>query len=199
MRRPHAQRAEPQPPQTLLRKRTLEPERNRLEPPLRRATRIAAGAAASRRSANPSTDADAGSSHCASSIATSKGSLRSSPSSWNTANAIARSSGADPSASSSSSAAESARRCGDGNDASPSGNTGLSSRRARRTRRPSRRPPDGTRNGKTAITRLRHRGLEQRRLPDPASPSSTSALGRSPSTKAVTAASSSSLPTIPGA
>ena len=169
VRRPDAQRAEPQPPQPLLRKRTLEPERNRLRAVAaardeNRGRRRRKPAKRKRRAQTPTPHR--ATAHHRPPPAAAR--FDRSPSSWNTANAIARSSGADPSTSSSNSAAESARRCGDGNRASPSGRHGpqqVGERSEREGRLGARRT--ARENGKTAIPRLRHRGLEQRRLPDP--------------------------------
>ena len=177
----HAQRAEPQPPQPFIRKRTIEPERSRLlavaatrdENRHRRRRKPAKRKRKHRRRRRIQPlhiiDRDQ------------QRPPPRSPRSWNTANAIARSSGTDPSTSSSSKAAESARRCGNGNRSSPSGNTGLN-RSASAANENAASAPAG-RHEKTANPCSRASATAASNsvvFPIPASPSSTSASGASP-------------------
>ena len=125
MRGTDAQRAEPQPPQPLARKRTVEPQRRR---PLAAAAARDEDRCRRRRRAGetrtraPTQTQDRATARHRPPQHRSVATLSNSPS---IANAISRTSSADPWTSSSSRAAESARRCGTGNRSSPSGNTGL--------------------------------------------------------------------------
>ena len=118
--------------------------------------------------------------------------------SWNTANAIALSSGADPSISSSSKAAASARRCGLGNRPKPlrqhrAQEIGEGGKREGRLgcRRAARE------DGKTMLPRLHHGRDEECRLPDPRLAVQHKALGRSrpAAKKSASTATSTSRPT----
>ncbi len=195
------QRPDPQSPQLFTRKRTVEPQRSRL--PAAAAAcdehRVPAPAA-SRRSANASTDADGASSHCTSSTATSNGPPASSPSSRNRANAIARSSGGAPATSSSSRAADKRptlwqAAIGRAPPAAPAARD----QRAPRTRMPSRSQPDGRRRRRSPArgpTRpSRRTAWSSRSLPH--RPSTIATGTRRPAArKSASAATSASRPTI---
>ena len=160
-------------------------------------TRTATGAAASLRSANESTEADAASSHCTSSTAISNAAPLRSPRSWKTA-----------------------RRDRPLSWRRPLDLFQQQSRRKRTALRP-RQPPQPLRHlrtqeigeggkregrlgsrrtaredGKTMRPRLHHRCVEERRLPIPASPSSTSPWGvdRPAARKSASTATSTSRP-----
>ena len=201
VRRPHAQRAERQPPQTLLRKRTLEPERNRL-----RAVAAARDENRGRRSRQPAKRKPEHGRRRRIEP------LRIVDRHEQAARFVPPRAAGTPRTRSPARPAQTPRRprattppqapgaAATASDANPSGNTGLS-RSASAANEKAVSAPAG-RHEKTAKPRSRASDTAASNsvvFPIPASPSSTSALGRSPSTKAVTAASSSSLPTIPGA
>ena len=198
MRRADAQRAEPQPPQPLARKRALEPERSRL-----RAAAAARDENRDRRCRQPSKrEREHGRRRRIQPLhvvdRNQQRPARALLSSWNTANAIARSSGAAPSTSSSSNAAAKRPTLRHRQPRSPSGNTGRK-RSASAANENAASAPAG-RHEKTAKPCSRAAASAASNsvvLPIPASPSSTSAAGvsRPAARKSASTATSASRPT----
>ena len=169
MRRPDAQRAEPQPPQPLIRKRALEPERSRL---------LAARCGA-RRESRPAPPQAAEARTRARTPTPHRATARRRPRPAAARRRARRAAGTPRTRSPARPAPPprpppaarpptSARRCGNGNRSSPSGSTGpqeIGERRERERRLGARRTAREDRE--PLLPRVRHRRLEQRRLPDP--------------------------------